>query len=170
MRVEQFPAALVGVGDAGYLDTERFDVGDAWDRSWFVMLPPFDDVGNLPPGIHRCSAAELAARFGSGTDERETEIQELLQFMDAARAVGVRRLMVNGSFTTGKLAPNDVDVVILPGPDYPRQGQPLDADEAVWPFLQVIVAADDADFEAWGTYQFATDRRRRPKGVVEVML
>lgn len=46
----------------------------------------------------------------------------------------------------------------------------LDADELVWPFLQIIVAADDMDFEAWATRQFATDRRKRPKGVVEVML
>ena len=77
---------------------------------------------------------------------------------------------MNGSFVTGKLAPNDVDVVILPGSDYPRHGQELDADELVWPFLQIIVAADDADFEAWATCQFATDKRKRPKGVVEVLL
>jgi hypothetical protein len=71
---------------------------------------------------------------------------------------------------TGNLSPNDVDVVFLPGPDYPRQSQALDSDELIWPFLQVIVAADDADFEAWATHQFATDRRKRPKGVVEVIL
>jgi hypothetical protein len=134
------------------------------------MLPPFDDVGNLPPGIHSCSEEELVARFGSGSEEREAEISELRNFIEAARGAGVRRLMVNGSFVTGKLAPNDVDVVFLPGPDYPRQGQRLEADELVWPFLQIIVAADDADFEAWATRQFATDRRQYPKGVVEIIL
>jgi hypothetical protein len=40
----------------------------------------------------------------------------------------------------------------------------------VWPFLQIIVAADDADFEAWATGLFATDREDRPKGVLEVIL
>ena len=134
------------------------------------MLPPFDDVGNLPPGIHACSVDELIARFGSGSEEREAEISELEQFIEAARTAGVRRLLVNGSFVTGKLAPNDVDVVFLPGPDYPRAGPRLDDEELVWPFLQIIVAADDADFEAWATRQFATDRKRRPKGVVEVVL
>jgi hypothetical protein len=84
------------------------------------MLPPFDDVGNLPPGIHPCTVEELVERFGSGSEERETEISELLQFIEAAKAAGIRRLLVNGSFVTGKLAPNDVDVVILPGLDYPR--------------------------------------------------
>jgi hypothetical protein len=134
------------------------------------MLPPFDDQGNLPVGIHPCTIEELEARFGSGSEERITEMNELFQFLEAAKRAGVRRLMVNGSFVTGKLAPNDVDVVILPGPDYPRQGPPLDKDELVWPFLQIIVAADDEDFEAWATQQFSTDRQRRPKGVVEVIL
>lgn len=135
-----------------------------------IMLPPFDDVGNLPPGIHACSLVELIARFGIGSEERKAEISELTQFIEAAKTAGVRRLLVNGSFVTGKLAPNDVDVVFLPGPDYPREGPRLDDEYLVWPFLQIIVAADDADFEAWATRQFATDRKRRPKGVVEVIL
>lgn len=134
------------------------------------MLPPFDDYGNLPAGIHRCAAEELAARFGRGSEERVTEISELLQFIEAARRAGVRRLLVNGSFVTGKLAPNDVDVVFLPGPDYPRHGTSLENDELTWPFLQILVAADDADFEDWACRQFSTDRQRRPKGIVQVML
>ncbi|MCE9532653.1 MAG: hypothetical protein K8T89_16265 [Planctomycetes bacterium] len=134
------------------------------------MLPAFDDFGYLPPGIHCCTVEELVSRFGSGSDERETEIQELLQVADAARIVGVIRLLVNGSFVTGKLSPNDVYVVILPGSDYPRKNQRLDSDDLVWPFLQIIVAADDADFDAWALRQFATDRGRRSKGVVEVLL
>ena len=93
------------------------------------MLPPFDDVGNLPPGIHSCSVPELITRLGSGSEEREAEISELVQFIEAARTAGVRRLLVNGSFVTGKLAPNDVDVVFLPGPDYPREGPKLDDEE-----------------------------------------
>jgi hypothetical protein len=79
------------------------------------MLPPFDDFGNLPAGIHPCSIDELVSRFGGGSEERETQIVELLHFIEAAKSTGVRRLMVNGSFVTGKLAPNDVDVVLLPG-------------------------------------------------------
>jgi hypothetical protein len=134
------------------------------------MLPPFDDYGNLPAGIHLCTIEELTARFGHGSEERTTEISELLLLIDTAKKAGVRRLMVNGSFVTGKLAPNDVDVVILPGSGYPREGPKLESDELVWPFLQIIVAADDADFEAWATRQFSTDRKKRPKGVVEVIL
>ncbi len=134
------------------------------------MLPPLENEGNLPAGIHLGTTEELAARFGSGSEERATEMSEQLLFIEAARKAGVRRLLVNGSFVTAKLAPNDIDVVILPGPDYPRQGPPLDSDELVWPFLQLVVAADDADFEAWAITTFGTDREQRPKGVVEVIL
>jgi hypothetical protein len=127
------------------------------------MLPPFDDDGNLPPGIHSCSVAELVERFGSGSEERETQISELLDFIDAARTAGVRRLLVNGSFVTGKLTPNDVDVVFLPGSDYPRQKPRLDSEELIWPFLQIIVAADDADFEAWAIHQLVRIEENAPR-------
>ena len=102
--------------------------------------------------------------------ERETEASELVRFIDAARTAGVRRLLVNGSFVTAKNAPNDVDVVILPDSRFAEASRQLEPDEIVWPFLQIIVAADDADFEAWATTQFGTDRRRRQKGVVEILL
>ena len=134
------------------------------------MLPSFDQHGNLPSGIHRCTIEELVRRFGTGSEERTTEIDELLRFIEAAKLADVRRMMINGSFVTSKLAPNDVDIVILPGPGYPHRGPKLESDELIWPFLQIIVAADEADFEAWATRQFATDRKKRPKGVVEVIL
>ena len=134
------------------------------------MLPELDEFGNLPPGIHRCSITELAARFGQGSNEREVEMSELLKFIDAARARGVRRLLVNGSFVTSKLAPNDVDVVFLPGAAYPQGERRLDDNELIWPFLPVFVAADDQDFETWATRIFETDKRNRIKGVVEVVL
>jgi len=37
-------------------------------------------------------------------------------------------------------------------------------------FIQVLVAADDDDLEAWAMRDFGTDREQRPKGVVEVLL
>ena len=134
------------------------------------MLPPFDESGNLPAGIHRCDFAELSARFGHGSPERDVEVRELEEMIAWARRAGVRRIIVNGSFVTAKVAPNDVDIVLLPGPDYPQDQVPLgDEAERRWPFLQVILAADDTDLETWATRDFGTDRLRRAKGVVEVI-
>ena len=134
------------------------------------MLPPFDEHGNLPPGIHRCTIDQVVQRFGGGSPEREVETQELLKFVEWARRAGVLRLIVNGSFVTAKVSPNDVDLIVLPGPDYPRGQPPARDDEILWPFLQILVAADDADLEAWALQDFGTDRDLRPKGVAEVIL
>jgi hypothetical protein len=134
------------------------------------LLPPFDDLGNLPPGFHECNTDELVSRFGIGSSEREIETQELLDFIEWARSAGIQRLIVNGSYVTSKSAPNDVDIVVLPGPDYPRGELPCDEQQSRWPFLQILVAADEADLEEWAIRDFGTDRNRNPKGVIEVPL
>jgi hypothetical protein len=134
------------------------------------MLLPFDEYGYLPVGIHVSTIDQLVGRFGAGSPEREVEAAELLRFVEWARHAGVRRLLVNGSFVTAVAAPNDVDLVILPGTDYPRNQAALGAEELLWPFLRVFVAADDADLQTWATSDFGTDRESRPKGVVEVIL
>jgi len=134
------------------------------------MLPAFDEFGNLPPGIHRATVEEVVQRFGVGSPERDVEGQELLRFVEWARSCGVLRLIVNGSFVTAKMAPNDVDLIILPGPDYPGDQPSVTDEEVRWPFLQVLVAADEDDLEHWAVQDFGTDRNQRPKGVVEVIL
>ncbi len=134
------------------------------------MLPPFDEHGNLPPGIHRTSVDVLVARFGSGSAEREVEIRELLELIDWARTHGVRRMIVNGSFVTSKRRPNDVDVVILPVAGEVPADAIIECEPPIWPFLQILVAADDEDLLRWATSDFATDRQGRSKGVVEVIL
>lgn len=134
------------------------------------MLPPFDEFGYLPQGIHPCGIDELIAKFGGSSPEREVETQELIDFIDWARKADVDRVIVNGSYVTAKMAPNDVDVVVLPGADYPRGELACDQQEARWPFLQIIVAVDETDLEEWSLLDFGTDRYRRAKGVVEVLL
>ena len=135
------------------------------------MLPEFDEVGNLPAGVHLAIIEEVVVRFGVGSPERDVEGHELIEFVKWARRAGVRRLIVDGSFVTKKESPNDVDLVILPGPDYPRwQRRTDDEPEVSWPFLHVLVAADDDDLERWVSEDFGTDRLQRSKGVVEVIL
>ena len=133
------------------------------------MLPPFDGSGNLPRGVHQASIEEFADRFGHGSPEREVEIRELMELIAWAKQHDVRRLIINGSFVTEKRDPNDVDVVLLPSRDERRQETMFEG-ELTWPFLQILIAADDADLERWAADDFATDRNGCPKGVVEVIL
>jgi hypothetical protein len=134
------------------------------------MLPPFDESGNLPRGVHRASIEEVVSRFGHGSPEREVEARELVQLVAWARRRGVRRLIINGSFVTDKREPNDVDVVLLPPAEHRQQEAELEREPAVWPFLQILVAADEADLDRWAKDDFGTDREGRDKGVVEVIL
>src|SRR5262245_4806583 len=92
------------------------------------------------------------------------------KFVEWARRAGVRRLVVDGSFVTANLESNDVDPVILPGRDYPRSQSSAPDEEVHWPFLHVLVTADDDDMEQRILQDLGTDRYQRPNGIVEVIL
>lgn len=134
------------------------------------MLPAFDDYGNLPPGIHRCAFNELAARFGTGSDEREAEVDELKTYFEIAKNAGVSRLVVDGSFVTDNPRPNDVDIVVLVPPEYDVASTTLEVDGKMWSRIHIFLALGEASFEKWACDFFAFDRLGNPKGVVEVIL
>jgi hypothetical protein len=134
------------------------------------MLPAFDEFGNLPPGFHRCTLEEVAARYGHGSPEREVETAELARFVMWARQAGVARILVDGSYITSEVTPNDIDLVILPGPGYPAVAGTARGAIGQWPFLHVQIAADTADLEQWARVEFGKDRDRHPKGIVEIVL
>src|ERR1700722_17526653 len=84
------------------------------------MIPPYNDDGYLPPGIHPATQDEIAARFGQDSELRGVQMESLRWLVDLARRAGSQRIVVNGSFVTDILEPNDVDCVLLIGPDFPR--------------------------------------------------
>jgi hypothetical protein len=132
------------------------------------MIPPFDENGCLPPGIHGATMEEAAERFGQGSELRRVEIESLRWLVDLARQAGVLRIVVNGSFVTGLLEPNDVDCVLLVGPDF----QPNDPKNrellAELPFISMQIV-DQAGFDFFVHEFFATDRDTFPKGMIEIL-
>lgn len=134
------------------------------------MLPPFDDRGYLPPGVHRCSVDEVAERFGRGSPERQVEMSELRDFLEHCGRAGAKRALINGSFTTAKESPNDVDVVIWLAVGISTHDRTIFDETMRWPFLHIQVAPDEDVYRFWGTQHFATDRHEQPKGIVEVWL
>jgi hypothetical protein len=79
-------------------------------------------------------------------------------------------MVVNGSFVTAIDSPNDVDLVILPADGDELDESRIDELEARFPYVQIIVALNADDLERWAFIDFGTDRRLRPKGVIEVLL
>src|SRR5438445_11017518 len=83
-----------------------------------TMIPDCNDDGYLPAGIHPATLDEIATRFGRESELRQAQMESLRWLVDLARRAGVRRIVVNGSFVTDKLEPNDVDCVLLIGPEF----------------------------------------------------
>ncbi len=73
------------------------------------MIPPFDpDTGNLQPGVHDATWAEVVARYGTSPD-RLVLLAGLKAALDALRVAGCQRAYIDGSFVTDKAQPADFD-------------------------------------------------------------
>lgn len=131
------------------------------------MIPPFDESGCLPPGIHAATLDEIEARFGVGSEVRRAQMESVRWMVDLAVRAGIRRMVLNGSFVTDIIEPNDVDCVLLIGRGRPKD-RLAEADlRAGLPFLDIAIVRS-ADFERLVNEVFATDRYSVPKGMVEV--
>ncbi len=132
------------------------------------MIPAFSDEGYLPAGLHRATVEEIHARFGQESELRRVQWESLRWLVELARRAGVRRIVVNGSFVTDKLEPNDVDCVLLVEAGFPRdQAAEADLLSGV-PFINMELV-DQEGFEQFTEKTFATDRDLVPKGMIEVM-
>jgi hypothetical protein len=105
------------------------------------MIPDFEDNGYLPPGIHRATLDEIEARFGSESELRRVQLESLRWLIELARRAGVERLVLNGSFVTDIIEPNDVDCVTLIGPDFPADPQAAKELMDGLPFLDLVSPA-----------------------------
>ena len=121
------------------------------------MIPNFNDEGYLPLGIHRATLEEITARFGQESEVRQVQMESLRWLVDLAWWTGVQRIVVNGSFVTDKLEPNDVDCVLLIGPDFPRDATAEAELLAGLPFVNMELVDMEA-FLQFTEKTFATDR------------
>ena len=138
--------------------------------------PVLDDDGYIPP-IQTCAEAELAWWFG-WNQHRERLLERVWGWVKLARTVGVRRLLLNGSFVTAKERPGDVDAVVLLPEDF--RGQLRDGSPEAIRLHQMLftrqpkelfAAEDEEDW--WGWFEFFSRTREangRRKGLIEVAL
>jgi hypothetical protein len=76
-------------------------------------LPEFNELGDLPPGVHRITLDELVRRFGA-TPQRAVITRRLERIHQLASSTGhLARFVIFGSFVTSKPWPNDVDIFLL---------------------------------------------------------
>ena len=133
------------------------------------MIPPFDDSGCLPPGLHGAALAEVEARFGSQSEIRRVQMESVRWMVDLAVRAGVQRIVLNGSFVTDIMEPNDVDCALLLAADYPRDKAASDELIKGLPFLEIL-RVDRHGFDRLVHRFFATDRHGFGKGMIEILL
>ena len=143
------------------------------------MLPPLNQNGDLPAGIHPADWAELMQRFGTGSEARQRALAKLRLLHDLAhRTVKLARFLIFGSFVSATSNPRDVDVILVMAADFkheaaPRESQTLfshaDAEarfgaSIFW--LREGMLPADIEQEFFDTWQTKRDGTKR--GIVEV--
>lgn len=84
-----------------------------------MPLPEFNELGDLPAGVHQVSLADVVARFGTGSVQREAVTGRLQRIYELAGGTGaLDRLVVFGSYVSDSPEPNDVDVVLVMRDDF----------------------------------------------------
>jgi hypothetical protein len=81
-----------------------------------VAIPPLNDDGWLPEGVHDCTLDEAAVRFGGfqGSDRRPQLWARFAEFVGEVQACGlIAAIVVDGSFVTAEPGPNDIDLVLV---------------------------------------------------------
>jgi sulfur carrier protein ThiS len=148
-----------------------------------MAIPTLNADGILPEGVHVCRLDEIKARFGSfqSSDRRPELFAKLEELIDElGKSSLIVALVVNGSFVTGKAAPNDVDVVIVLGKGHDWQADLTPADYALLSHsrlrrrfgFDVLVAEDDSELY-WKYVRFYSQSRELPeaiKGILRIEL
>jgi predicted nucleotidyltransferase len=85
-----------------------------------VPIPEFVD-NVLPEGVYDCTLDEVRERFGrfQKSDSRLKLTDKLDQYLKAAKFSGIIvAVVVDGSYTTAKEEPEDIDLLISLDPDF----------------------------------------------------
>lgn len=132
------------------------------------MIPSFDEDGVLPPGIHPATLTEITQRFGRSSEIRRVQMQSVEWMVDLAQRAGIRKIVLNGSFATDTIEPNDVDCVLLVEPNQLGDRASLKQLRLGLPFLSISLLRQ-ARFDELVRF-FDTDRLGHRKGMIEVIL
>ena len=82
-----------------------------------MAIPPLNEHGWLPEGIHDCTLEEAAARFGGfqRSDRRPQLWARCVEFVREAQANGlIDAVIVDGSFVTAEPLPGSAEIPVYP--------------------------------------------------------
>lgn len=92
------------------------------------MLPPFNDAGDLPVGIHCADWGEIEGRFGKSSERRMRAFVKLMHLYELAERAGeLERFLVFGSFVSTVDDPRDIDVLLVMATDFRQEEAPRES-------------------------------------------
>ena len=140
-----------------------------------MPIPELRPDGYLPEGLFLATETEVEATFGRVNVQRQTLMRRLSYFLQLARAAGVLRFFVNGSFVTAKPEPGDVDAVRLVPAGWSAETSVATRElyEVALARLpkELFIAYSESRWDQWVEF-FGRTRESdgRRKGLVEVQL
>jgi hypothetical protein len=152
-----------------------------------MPIPDMDEHGFLPAAIHECSLEELEQRFGEDrwVDNkmrpcRSRLFARLRDYLAELRRSGLPAVvLVDGSFTTDKPEPGDIDLAVVLPPDHdfakdllPREYSLLSrrrVRQEGYPFDLFVVAEGSTPYqEVIHLFHRVKDRPELAKGFLRV--
>lgn len=91
-----------------------------------MPIPTFDSDGSLPEGNHECSLDEIHALFGTDLigNVRSQLFSKLVEYVHELKSCPAAcQLLIDGSFATSKVAPNDIDLIVVLAVDHDFQSE-----------------------------------------------
>ncbi len=137
-----------------------------------MALPQRRADGTLPPGRHlAASLDEVRSTFPPTTARRQALDAALTDLVEVARRLGLgSELVIDGSYTTAKPEPSDVDLALLSaGPTEAEALRQLEAEGVDLVALDLFVLTTRPSFERWLQF-FSADRLQQRRGVIVLMI
>jgi hypothetical protein len=145
------------------------------------MIPPFNDEGNIPPGIYLATMDEIDKRFAYNI-QRRLLFSKLECFVRDIAQIGCETIYLDGSFVTIKELPNDMDICwdhqgidldnalrmmpVLFEMNFPRRSQQIMYMADIFP-AKIIEGSSGILFLTF----FQTDKQTgNPKGILQINL
>lgn len=139
----------------------------------------------LPPGLHDIQEDELSNHFLSSFSSSVTRpalINGLKAFIASLRHLGIPiEIWIDGSFTTNKIDPNDIDLVVFASQDDVNQLE-LDSRLRLQDLIDRIssrsrfgcdvlfAVSEDFNSRSYWRGWYGFDRNERPKGIAKIMV
>ena len=133
------------------------------------VLLPLHETGALPVGVHSATYQEVDERFGRGSELRRVQMESVRWMLDLAVRARAERVVLNGSFVTDTIEPNDVDCALLVTPGSSRDAKAFKKLRSGLPFVDIAIVFQ-GEFDKMVSKVFASDRYGAPKGMVEVLI